>query len=147
MRDIGLKYGFITMLGYVVYFIIMKLLGFADNIELRLLNFLIMIGGIALAVRAVRKDEEMEFTYYTGFTTGMITVATSVMSFSILLFIYLTLIDPAFLNALSVRDSIGNLINPFLLSLVIFFEGVFSGFLATYIVMQYEKAKTGRLNA
>lgn len=139
---ISVKYGLLICCSFLLYFGAMALLGLEQIVVLRFFNLVFLIGGIYLAVRAERNDSETPFTYYSGFKTGVATGSVAAISFAASMFIYLTAINPAFLTAIKEKTPTAQMLNPFTSGAIIAFELIMVSFLVTYIVMQFEKAKT-----
>lgn len=142
-RNIGI--GLLTSLGFVIYFAIMHVMNLTQHVELRVLNFVILLGGVALAIHQTKIDEEVDFNYFNGFKAGMVTSVVAVVSFAFLVLIYLES-NPELMQVIKERQPFGAYMNIPTICAVICVEGIASGFLATYMVMQYQKVKSGRLN-
>ncbi|MGK7389236.1 MAG: DUF4199 domain-containing protein [Candidatus Cyclobacteriaceae bacterium M2_1C_046] len=138
IERVAVKYGTITAVGFIAFFILMRLLGLAQILELRSLNFLILFAGIFLAIR-YESMKNPDFAYFTGLATGIATAGISLIIFCVFLAIYLDLIDPAFMQQIKEHEMFGHLLNPYIASVAILFEGALSGVLISFILMQYFK--------
>ncbi|MDX1627627.1 MAG: DUF4199 domain-containing protein [Fulvivirga sp.] len=143
IEKIGFKWGVITFILLSIYFIIMKYFGLIHIIELRMLNAGLMFFGVYKAVKEAKRNLQ-EFTYLKGIGTGLTTGAVSSFIFAIFGFIYLTSINPEFIESIRENEFFGSYINVYGASLQIFIEGTFSSCLITYAVMQ--RLKIGRLD-
>ena len=134
-----LKYGLLTSVSLIAFFFIMKLLGLAEVTELRTLNALIMFGGIFLAIRNFKmKKFSYEFNYLSGIATGFFTGMVTAVSFALFVAVYLYF-DPSFMAAVVADNPQTDFLNPVTSAMVIFIEALASGFLFSYISMQYLK--------
>lgn len=143
-RNFGI--GLITAMAFVAYFVIMHTFNLTQHIELRVLNFFILLGGVAYAIDRTRVDEDIDFNYFNGFKAGITTSVVAVLSFTFIAFVYLKFINPEMMIAIKDTQALGKYMSVFSICAVMTIEGVASGFLATYMVMQYQKVKSGRLN-
>ncbi len=143
-RNIGI--GLLTTAGFAVYLASMHLLGLTQHVELRVLNFVILLGGVAYAIHKTKVDENVDFNYFTGFRAGMITSIVGVVTFAFLVLIYLEVINPELMIVVKEEQPFGAYMNVPTICAVMCVEGIASGFLATYMVMQYQKVSSGRLN-
>lgn len=134
-----IKYGFFCLIGYIGYYLIMKALGFNQTLELRIFNFVILTAGIFYGVKELRDDPNREFNYFTSFGLGMQITAFSVIPFALLFYIYLNYANPDFLQAINARDNFGLQISAAFGAFMVMMEGLASGFLSCYLVMQYHK--------
>jgi len=135
----ALKYGLITTAGLIAYFLLMKLAGLVQIVELRMLNLFILIAGVGFAIREYKRSSDDEMDYLQGFGIGMLTTAVSVITFSLFIFFYLNLLDPAFMETIKQEEAFGQYLNPYMAALAIFFEGMGSGLILSFIIMQYMK--------
>jgi len=134
-----IKSGLLITAGLVAYFLLMRVAGLAEVTELRALNALIMFSGVYLAVREFKKSNfGVGFDYLSGIAVGFFTSMVVAISFSIFVGLYVT-IDPVFLAAIVADNPQKEFLNPWTASMVIFIEGIASGFLFSYTAMQYLK--------
>ena len=146
-ENISIRYGLMTTVWLIAYFLIMKLVGLVHILELRTLNFMFLVGGIYLAIRR-HKENNDSTTYLQGIGIGLLTSAVAVLPFALFIFIYLQL-DQGLLNYIIEQDQFGQHLNPYILSFIVAFEGFFSGMILTFIIMQYMKrshVKGGGIN-
>lgn len=138
LENVSIRYGLYVTVGLIAYFIIMKVVGLVHIVELRTLNFIILVTGIAMALKNYNQHQEGGMAYLKGIGVGLLTSAVAVIPFAIFIFVYLQ-IDVELLNAIRNREPFGQHLNPYILAFVIAFEGFFSGLILTFIVMQYMK--------
>jgi len=144
MEKIGLKYGLLTAAGLILYFLLMKLLGLAHIMELRFLNGIIMTGGVVLAIRGLKRMWGGNMGYFQGIGTGMITAVTGTVLFAVFMVLYIKLSDGEMLEVLSAERYFGQRMEAtpgLVIFSVLVLEGVISGFMISFIAMQYFKRK------
>ena len=95
IENVAIKYGLLTSVGLITFFLVAKLLGIVYFLELRILNLLFVMIGIFLAIRYYKKNNSNMLTYFQGLGIGMLTTLLAVAVFAIFLVLYLTIIDPA----------------------------------------------------
>lgn len=139
----GLKGGIIIFLGLLIYFYLMKFLGLEHNLNLRALNIIIMGVGVNYAISSMRKHNN-EFDYLKGIGTGLVAAASSSILFAIFTFINLQFIDPAFLQEIITEEPFGLYLNAFKITFIIVIEGIGSGFLLTFGLMQWYKKRVSQ---
>ncbi len=139
LEKTAVKYGLIIAAGLIGYFLLMKLVGLHQIAELRMLNLLILIVGVWLAIRSYKRKTDDEMDYLQGFGIGMLTSAVGTILFSIFIFIYLNFLDPAFMETLQQKEAFGQYLNPYMAAVAIFFEGMGSALILSFIIMQYMK--------
>jgi hypothetical protein len=144
MENVGLKYGLFTALALILYFLLMKVLGLEQIIELRFLNGLIMAAGVTLAIRAYKKSKEGNIGYFQGLGTGIITSALATVIFAVFMVIYIKGFDNALLDVLAGEQFFGErmAITPgIVIFMVLILEGIISGFMVSFIAMQWFKRR------
>jgi hypothetical protein len=144
MEKIGLKYGLFTALSLIAYFLLMKLIGLEEIIELRFLNGLIMAVGVTLAIRGYKKFREGNIGYFSGIGVGLITAIIATVLFSVFMVVYIKTFDHRLLEVLSGDRYFGERmsITPgIVVFTVLMLEGVISGFMISFIAMQWFKRR------
>jgi len=137
MKRLVFKWALIITAGLITYFLVMKFFGLVHIIELRLLNGLIMLGGLFMLMRDLKKYPD--FNYFKGLLPGIGTGILASTLFAVFSFIYLQFINPEFMQSIRENELLGNYLNKYLVALQIFIEGSASSFLFSYAVMQREK--------
>ncbi|RNL81865.1 DUF4199 domain-containing protein [Sinomicrobium pectinilyticum] len=95
-KHIHLRYGIVTAIVLIAYFLIVKLFDLHENIWLRLLNGVIVGYGIYASIRFKRLVQREKFDYYAGATTGIFTGFIATLIFVGFMSIYMFHLDPAF---------------------------------------------------
>lgn len=124
--------------GIVLYFFIMKISGLEGNSELRFLNFVFVFWGINNAIKSniIRNRETL---YVRNLAVGIGTSALAVGITVVGLIIYVSFINPNFIEI--IRDSFlwtGDITLP-LLVFALLIEGIASSVISSFILMQYYK--------
>jgi hypothetical protein len=144
MEKIGLKYGIFTALSLIAYFLLMKLIGLERIIELRFLNGVIMAVGVTLAIRGYKKFREGNIGYFSGLGVGIITAIIGTVVFAAFMVVYIKTFDHRLLEVLAGDQYFGDrlTITPgVVIFTVLMLEGVISGFMISFIAMQWFKRR------
>jgi hypothetical protein len=129
-------YGTLIALGLIVYFFIMYAAGLIHVIELRMLNLFIMLTGVYFAQKQFKRTHNGRLDYFKSLTTGVATAAIAAGTFSVFVFVYLSL-DKNLMNSIAVNEPLGYYLDPYICSFVVFLEGVFSGFGVSYLLTNF----------
>lgn len=142
MEKIGLKYGLLTAAGLILYFFLMKILGLIHITELRFLNGLIMAVGVVLAIRSYKALTGGNISYLKGLGTGIITAVTGTVLFAAFMVAYASIAGDAMTEMLTAERYFGERVEAtpgIVIFSVLMLEGLISGFLISFIAMQYFK--------
>jgi len=137
VERIGVRYGLLTCLGLVAYFLLMQTIGLGHIIELRFLNFIILAYGIYYAIMKLKIEVPEDDFYFKGLAEGVMVSIISVVPFAAFVATYLAYIDPNLMNEIRQNVHISGNINTLSAFVVINLEGCASGVLITYVAMQY----------
>jgi hypothetical protein len=129
-------YGTVIALGLIVYFFLMYALGLIHVIELRLLNLLIMLVGVYFALRQYKRTHMGQINYFRALVVGNGAAALGALTFTLFLFLYLK-VDQNLMQSIRENEPLGINMNPFIASFAVFLEGIFSGFMCTYLWTNY----------
>lgn len=130
------NYGLRIAVGLIVLFFVMKIAGLTHVVELRLLNLFILIAGIYLALKKFKSTHEQHLNYFRALSTGVTTGAIASLLFGLFLFLYLS-VDASMMKAIEEHDPMGRFLNPYIAAFIVALEGVFSGLLVTFILINY----------
>ena len=130
------SYGLRIALGLIVYFVIMQAVGLSHQVELRLLNLLILVAGVYLALKKFRETHGAQLNYFRALVTGVSTAAIGSFIFSAFLFIYMS-IDTSLMESIVQNEPMGRYMNPYIASFIVGLEGLFSGLLVTFILINF----------
>lgn len=136
----GLKYGLLTTVGLIAFFFLMMVLGLVHNYHLRALNALIMFTGVYLSIRSYKKARKDGFLFLKGMSVGLLTALVTAVTFTVFVVGYI-LANPEFMQALKANEPHGIYINEWGVAIIIFIEAAASGFMFSYLSMQWLKAK------
>lgn len=135
-------YAFYTAAALIAYFFLMKVFGLEKNFYLRIFNFFIIGGGIFLLYRnSLTKEGDERAGYIQSLMSGALLTVISVVVFVIFLGLYIHFLDPQFLEILgssSLWSSSGLTVTQAVIGILI--EGLSSGFIISFILMQYFKS-------
>jgi len=130
------NYGLKVAAGLIGFFIFMRLIGYGNHIELRLLNLFILVAGIYFALKKFKATHEDNLNYFRALVTGVATGAIASAIFAAFLFVFL-LVDPSLMQSIVENETMGRYLNPYMISFIVLLEGVFSGLLVTFILINY----------
>jgi len=129
-------YGLGIAVALMGYFLIMKAIGLSHVVELRLVNLAILMIGVYLALRKFKNSHEDRLNYFRALITGVATGAIGSSVFAVFLFIWMK-VDPALMQAIIENDPMGRYLNAYIAAFIVALEGVFSGLLVTFILINY----------
>lgn len=138
IRQVLLYSAFIN-LGLIAYFFLLKLLGMDTIFELRYFNAVIVFFGLYSVIKKALNSAPDNY-YLTGLATGFLTTITTVVSITLFLFFYTTFVDPNLIDLLAQSGIFSAKLTPFILSLIILVEGIASGLIFSFILMQYMRS-------
>lgn len=130
------SYGLRIAGGLILFFIIMKLIDFAHHAELRLLNLGILVFGVYHALRKFKTTHEDRLNYFRALITGVATSAVASLTFALFLFIYMK-VDTNMMQAIIDNEPMGRYLNAYMAAFIVALEGVFSGLLVTFVLINY----------
>lgn len=130
------NYGLKIAAGLIGYFLIMKFIGLGHHVELRLLNLFILVGGIYMALKKFKETHGQHINYFRALVTGVATGAIASLVFAGFLFAYM-MIDADMMKTIIENEPMGRYLNPYMASFIVALEGVFSGLLVTFILINY----------
>lgn len=133
---IPLSYGLRIALGLIMYFLVMYLIGLGHHVELRLFNLLILVAGVYLALKKFRETHDDQLNYFRALVTGVSTAATGALLFAAFLFLFMTL-DEGLMASIRENEPMGRFMNPYIASSIVAIEGFFSGFLVTFVLINF----------
>lgn len=127
--------------GIVCFFLLMKLFGLDQIVELRLLNFGIVFWGINRAIK-LNITENSETDYLSNFGVAMQVATISLLMIVVSLSVYLNYIDPNFLEVMEETGIWGSRLSVLMVTFGIAVEGFASSVITSFILMQYWKQKS-----
>lgn len=137
-----IRYGLLITAGLIVYFLIMKFAGLVHVTELRIFNFFIMLGGLFLAYKEFHEtDINRQFNYMKAIIFGFSTSSIGTLLFAVFVFFYVSFIDPALMDTIREKGPLGEYLNPWAVSVIVGVEGILSGALASFMIINVKNAK------
>lgn len=136
IQYITIKNGLYIFVGLVALFLLVKALGLVHIVELRGLNFPIMVTGIWLTFRRYKKSCQKKTTRLNTLVLGVRTTLTAMIPFAFFVFTYLKF-DPALLEHIRATVLFGYHLNARLLALLVTCEGLLSGIFISYTLTQH----------
>ena len=130
------SYGLRIAAGLIGFFVLMFVLGFGHVVELRLLNLFILAGGVHFALKKFSATHGASINYFRALVTGVSTAAIGSAILGAFLFIFLK-IDVGFMEWIVENEPMGRYMNPYIASFIVILEGVFSGLLVTFVLINY----------
>lgn len=130
------SYGVRIGVGLIVYFVVMHLTGLSHHVELRLLNLLILITGVYFALKKFKQTHADHLNYFRALVTGVSTAAIGSCIFAVFLFAYMKL-DTGLMASIVENEPMGRYLNPYIASFIVALEGLFSGLLVTFILINF----------
>jgi putative effector of murein hydrolase len=130
------NYGLRIAAGLIIFFLVMKFTDNGHHPELRLLNLVILVAGIYYALKKFKQTHEDHLNYFRALITGVSTGAIASVIFALFLFIYMKA-DDSFMQSIIKNDPMGRYLNAYIASFIVALEGVFSGLLVTFVLINY----------
>jgi hypothetical protein len=126
--------------GLIAYFLLMKAAGLAQVVGLRAVNLVIMLSGLMLMYNYYRSHTKDKVNYFPGIGLGSVAIAVSVVLFSGFIFFYFWKLDPGLLEDIRHRNPhTANILTPFTSAFEVACEGIGSGAMLVFSLMQYYK--------
>jgi hypothetical protein len=130
------NYGLRIAAGLIGYFLIMKVIGLSHHVELRLVNLVILMAGVYFALKKFKNTHQDSLNYFRALVTGVSTGAIGSFIFALFLFTWMKL-DTGMMQAVIDNDPMGRYLNPYIAAFIVALEGLFSGLLVTFILINY----------
>jgi hypothetical protein len=130
------NYGLKIAGGLIAFFLLMKITGLVHVYELRFLNVFIQVGGIYYALKKFKESHDQHINYFRALVTGVAAGAISSLIFAVFLFGYL-MIDQSLMLDIIEKEPMGRYLNPYIAAFMVALEGIFSGLLFTFIIINY----------
>ena len=130
------NYGLKIAGGMIVFFIVMRLLGLHHHVELRVLNLLIQSAGVFYALKKFRSSHSDHLNYFRGLITGVATGAIGSALFAIFMFLYMQF-DTDLMQSIIDNEPMGHYLNPYIAAFMVALEGIFSGMMGTFVLLNY----------
>jgi ABC-type Fe3+-siderophore transport system permease subunit len=122
--------------GLIAYFLIMQVSPWGHIVELRLFNMVIQTAGIYFALKKFKESHGSHLNYFRALITGVATAAVGSLIFALFLFAYMNF-DNKFMVSIVSTEAMGRYLNPYISAFIVLLEGVFSGLLVTFVLINY----------
>lgn len=129
------KVAAITALGLGIFFILMKFLDLVTIVELRFVNFFILLLGVRKTLLDKRKANNGRLEYLPGMLHGFMTAFLASVYFAGFVFLYLSFLDKTLMEFIRSTQPFGNYLSPGGAALIIILEGVASGAILSFALM------------
>ncbi|MGC4020783.1 MAG: DUF4199 domain-containing protein [Cyclobacteriaceae bacterium] len=130
------NYGLRIAVGLIAYFVLMHFVGLGHHVELRLLNLLILALGIFFGLKKFKETHGKHLNYFRALVTGVAIGAVGSVLFGLFMFIYMKL-DAGLMDSIIKNEPMGLYLNAYMASFIVALEGVFSGLLVTFVLLNY----------
>ena len=134
---LAMKYTVTTGAVLIMYFLLMKLLGFETVVELRFINFIILLGGLRLFILRLKKENNAALEYLSSLAYGFLVSVLTTVFFAVFIFLYLSFIDKGMMEHLKVNQPFGEYLTPGSAFLVLILEGCSSGAIISFALVQF----------
>lgn len=137
--SIPIRFGLITSVVLMAYFLILALFDQHTNPAFSFFNAVITVFGIYEAVRLKKLKEAESFSYGDGFKTGIVTGFVATLFFTIFFLFYATEVNPEFLSGL--LEKLGGVftIGIGMVTFIVAIMGFATSVISTLTVMQLLK--------
>jgi hypothetical protein len=130
------NYGLKIAAGLIVYFVVMKVFNLSHHVELRFLNLTILTVGVYFALKQFKRTHDDSLNYFRGLITGVATAGIGSLVFGLFLFLYMK-VDADLMQSIRDNEQMGRFLNPYIAAFIVVLEGFFSGFLATFVLLNW----------
>jgi len=130
------NYGLRIAAGLIVFFVIMRLVGFHHHVELRLFNLVILMTGIYFGLKKFKESHGNHINYFRALITGVGIGAVGSVVFGLFMFVYMKL-DNDLMQSIIDNEPMGRYLNPYMAAFIVALEGLFSGMLVTFLLCNY----------
>lgn len=130
------NYGIKIAAGLIAYFLVMKFIGLGHHVELRLLNLAILVAGIFFGLKKFKESHADHLNYFRALVTGVAIGSVGSLLFALFLFIYMQL-DSGMMQSIVENEPMGRYLNPYIAAFIVALEGVFSGLLVTFVLINW----------
>jgi hypothetical protein len=130
------NYGLRIAVGLIVFFLIMKVIGWHHHVELRFLNLFILVTGVYYGLKKFKQTHSNSLNYFRGLIMGVAIAGLGSLIFGIFLFVYMQL-DSDLMQSIKDNEPMGRYLNPYIAAFMVLLEGFFSGFLVTFVLLNW----------
>ena len=132
-KTTALKYGLFLCGGLIVLFLIMQLSGLTGSLAFRLLDVVMIYLMVGLALHHYQEHTEEGHSYLRNLGLAAATSFYGMLFFALFIFIYLSYLNPGYLQYLRENAPMGPYLNPYIISVLLVVSGVGVGMLSGFI--------------
>jgi glucose uptake protein GlcU len=103
---------------------------------LRLLNLVILVAGVYYALKKFKETHGKHINYFRALATGVATAAIGSLGFALFMFLFMKL-DASMMQSIIDNEPMGRYLNAYMAAFIVALEGVFSGLLVTFVLINY----------
>ncbi|PRP67629.1 DUF4199 domain-containing protein [Nonlabens agnitus] len=133
------KYGLYIAATLIGYFLIIDILGLAEEVYLSFFNAILTGGCIFLAIRDVYRLEKHRFNYMEGFQAALLSGLVGTTIFTLFIAVYLFEIRPELATSLKEKITIAGSGIEFALILFVFLSGVATTVVSALVILPLYK--------
>lgn len=137
-QKIAIKYGILTAVILIIYFLFLGIVGLNSHPAYSFINAAISAVGISLAIKSLRAKDKKGIKYHHGFITGLFTGIYATIIFTVFFITYYSY-NTAFAHELMQNVSVN--MDTGLLFLTVVIMGLASTLVVTFALMQLHKNK------
>jgi hypothetical protein len=138
-QKVSIKYGIFVGIAHIVYFLLMRLFGLQQIIELSFLSALFLIIGIVVAISNYKKALKGHINYLKGLAIGATVGVVSSSLLAVFLVIYISIFDSVYLDLLQASYLFPQSLTVLSLFVLAIVYGTWPGFLIAFVAMQWFK--------
>lgn len=137
MKKMDFYFGGMMFLCLMGFFFLMKALGLATNLNLRMINFIIQFTLVFYAMRMYRRSVRPEaFSFGNTFLAGVRASVPAVLGFALFQLLYLKFLNPGFMLYIEQTAPFGEYLSPGAVALLLVFEGMTGALFSAYVGMR-----------
>lgn len=142
-KRILLIYGFSMGIGMMAYFLLCYFLGVIHIAYLRSFNLVILAVGVYMSMRQFQLLHRDKINFLRAIVVGIASVFIGMTTFVLLLFILLTIDQPLFITVVK-SEPLGEFLNIYMATMVIWFQGIIVGTMASFVIVNFIKTDEPR---
>jgi uncharacterized membrane protein len=141
IKSRDLTFGILMFLGFVAYYLFMRLTGLYTNTYLRVFNFAIQFGVIFIMMKSSIKPKFHVTKSPQVMLSGIKASIIGVSAFVAFMVLYLGFFEPSFLETLQQASPLGKHLNLATATILLFTEGMLAGAVSTFIAQRYLRSQ------
>lgn len=138
-QKVSLKYGIFVGIAHILFFLLMRALGFSNAVELSFFSSIFLVIGICVALSKFKKARGGMINYFQGLAIGATVGVVSSTILALFLVIFVTTIDTAYLASLQASALFPESVSVLALFALTIVYGSWPGFWLAFIAMQWFK--------